>query len=195
MSTSRFLERLVLGSAWIGLMIAVWAITPSLAVAQCGDYPANSTCYTCHEQTDPVFGKGEWHEIHARKDCCWNCHGGNAQAVDKDVAHLGMTLQPLKDTYADCYACHPSDYEAKADRFGAALGVIPVSQAPTPQPSFPSASGKDFRLVILLTPEPISAPVTLQYPELICLALVLVAILAFLLWNKAHHRSPFLPSK
>jgi hypothetical protein len=188
-SIAGLLKRLLCGLAFVGLALAVWAITPARVVAQCGDYPANSSCYTCHEKTYPVFGKGEWHEIHARKDCCWNCHGGNAQSMDKDMAHLGMTLHPLDDTYTDCYSCHPSDYQTRAERFGVALGVMPVSQAPTPGPSFVSAPDKDLLLVVLPTPEPVSAPAIPWYPDLICLALALACLSVFFLWNKAHHRS------
>jgi hypothetical protein len=194
MSIRQLFERLLSGLVFLGLMIVVWAITPRMAAAQCGDYPPDSSCYTCHEETYPVFGKGEWHEIHARKDCCWNCHGGNTQTMDKDQTHLGMSLHPLEDTYTDCYACHPSDYQSRAERFGAILGVMPVGQEPTPQPSIPVAPDENLQLVILPASEPISAPAIPCYPELICLTLALAAFSAFLLWNKVHHRSSSLTS-
>jgi hypothetical protein len=115
-------------------VIAVFGyLTTSTAQAQCSDLPADSSCITCHEYqaVDPVYGKGEWHEIHARKDCCWNCHGGNSTARDKDLAHAGMTTYPLQDIYTDCHCCHPDDYPGRAKRFSVALGVTPGS-APTP---------------------------------------------------------------
>lgn len=115
-------------------MAVLGILTATPAQAQCGDTPADSSCITCHEYegADPVYGKGEWHEIHALKDCCWSCHGGNTQAQDKDLAHVGMTVQPLQDTYTDCYSCHPDDYKERAERFAAALGVTPGSaQTPT----------------------------------------------------------------
>jgi hypothetical protein len=114
-------------------MAVLGIFTTSPAHAQCGDTPADSSCITCHEYhgADPVYGKGEWHEIHARKDCCWNCHGGNTQTQDKDLAHIGMTVNPLKDTYTDCHSCHPEDYPERAEGFALALGITPGS-APTP---------------------------------------------------------------
>ncbi len=115
------------------IMFSLILATPALA--QCGDTPDASSCITCHEKeaVNPVVENGEWHMIHASKDCCWNCHGGNTMAQDKDLAHEGMTTQPLSDTYTDCYTCHPNDYNERAERFAAALGVT-ISSPSTPVP-------------------------------------------------------------
>ncbi len=101
--------------------------------AQC-ENPPQSSCFTCHAQEDPVNEKGEWHIIHASKDICINCHGGNGTAIDKDLAHEGLMAHPLEDIYTDCHSCHP-DYDARAARFAPTLGVTPGSCAtPTPIP-------------------------------------------------------------
>jgi hypothetical protein len=115
----------------------LWILTPGSASAQCGDIPSSSSCFNCHEiqAVYPVYAKGDWHDIHAAKDCCWNCHGGNTQATDKDLAHVGIQLHPLTDVYTDCFACHPQDYQERAVRFAAILDVTPISQpTPTPHP-------------------------------------------------------------
>jgi hypothetical protein len=106
-------------------MAVLGSLIVSPAQAQCGDTPADSSCITCHEYqgADPMYGKGEWHEIHALKDCCWNCHGGNTKSQDKDLTHVGMTAYPLQDIYTDCHSCHPDDYPKRAERFSVALGV------------------------------------------------------------------------
>jgi hypothetical protein len=148
--------------------------------AQCGDTPADSSCKTCHDQSDPVYGRGEWHDIHARKDCCWNCHGGNTQAQDKDLAHEGMTANPLEDVYTDCYACHPEDYQARAERFGAVLGVNPSSSEPPSKPEPPqSGSQEELQLIILPTPEPATFSIVPWHPEIGLAFLVCLAVLAF----------------
>ena len=179
------IKRLLMGLFCLNLMITAWAMTPGPVAAQCGAYPPASSCYTCHEQDYPVFEAGEWHEIHARKDCCWNCHGGNTQTMDKDLAHKDMILQPLKNTYTDCYACHPSDYSERAERFGAALGIVPVSQAPTPQPGLPSAPNKDLQLVILPTPDKVQSVTIPWYPELVCLLLAILTLTVLFLSGRA----------
>jgi hypothetical protein len=170
----------LLSSLFVVLCLAI--IWPSGVQAQCGDVPADSSCITCHDQNEPVYEKGEWHAIHARKDCCWNCHGGNTKAQDKDLAHEGMTLNPVMDSYTNCYACHPDDYTARADRFGAALGVIPSSGEPPSQPQPPHLGGREeFELVLLPTPQPVTLLATPWYPEvgllaLVCLALVILFV-------------------
>jgi len=101
--------------------------------AQCED-PQPSSCTTCHAQEDPVNEKGSWHIIHASKDICINCHGGNGSATDKDLAHEGLTAHPLDDIYTDCHSCHP-DFNSRAAQFAPILGVTPGGcSTPTPVP-------------------------------------------------------------
>jgi hypothetical protein len=112
-------------------------LTPAAARAQGGgvpdssgcSYPPPSSCMTCHAQVDPIGDKGEWHILHARNDICRNCHGGDDRTMDKDQAHVGMLPNPLDDTYLSCHACH-TDYQQRAARFAAVLGVTPQSHEP-----------------------------------------------------------------
>jgi hypothetical protein len=132
------------------LLACLWAL-PQPAQAQCGDRPEDSTCKTCHEESYPVYGTGEWHDIHARKDCCWNCHGGNSRSMDKDTAHAGMVLNPLTDIYQDCYACHPYDYDKRATIFGAQLNIVPGEATPTPiESAAPVRLPEESREIVIL---------------------------------------------
>ncbi len=142
-----------------------WAASPPTARAQCGDTPAASSCITCHATEDPVFDQGEWHQIHARKDCCWNCHAGNTQAQDKDLAHVGLVVQPLLDPYTDCYACHPSDYQARAERFAGSLGIQPASYAPPAHAAPPFVPDEELQLVVQPAAQPPAKPALPWYPE------------------------------
>lgn len=155
-------------------VLGIFIVSP--AQAQCGDTPADSSCITCHEYqgADPVYGKGEWHEIHALKDCCWNCHGGNTQAQDKDLAHEGIIAQPLQDVYSDCACCHPEDYYQRAEQFAAALDITPgCSLTPT---AVAVAMVQSNPLVILPPP---SAPATsFPWPVAILGAVVLVLMIS-----------------
>jgi len=99
-----------------------------------------------------VYQNGEWHEIHARKDLCWNCHGGNTQAQDKNLAHVEMTTDPLLDVYTDCHSCHPDDYIERGGGFAAILGITPGS-SPTVTP-VPVATVVEHEMVILPTFSP-----------------------------------------
>jgi hypothetical protein len=144
----KWLFPVFLSSSLFALVVLV-ILSTSRALAQCGDKPPDSSCITCHEYqgTDPVYGKGEWHDIHASKDCCWSCHGGNTKAQDKDLAHSGMNNNPLEDIYMDCHSCHPEDYTTRAERFAVALGVTPGS-SPTGTP-VPAGSFVEHPIMIL----------------------------------------------
>jgi hypothetical protein len=158
--------------------LGLWIQSPMRVQAQCGDTPADSSCKTCHEKSAPVYGTGEWHDIHAGKDCCWNCHGGNTQVLDKDLAHEGMVVNPLQDVYTDCHACHPDDYQMRAERFGAALGISISSSEPPSRPEpLQSKAQEGLQLIILPTPEPVNVPAMLWHPEI---GLVLLACLVSL---------------
>jgi hypothetical protein len=124
---------------WMGMILlaaaAILSIRPTPVSAQCGVNPPNSSCFNCHVTQDSIYDKGEWHGIHARKDCCTNCHGGNCSAAEKERAHESMTPNPLDDIYISCHACHPEDYPERAARFAAELGITPSSrETPTPVP-------------------------------------------------------------
>ncbi len=109
----------------IGLVVL---FVPQTVVAQCED--PKPSCCTCHATAHPVTDQGEWHTIHARKECCRACHGGNDQAQDKDTAHVGIVLNPLADTYTACHQCHPDDYQQRAEIFAVALHITPQSSEP-----------------------------------------------------------------
>ena len=107
--------------------LALW-LAPQPVLAQCGS--TQSTCIKCHTAVDPVFTQGEWHVIHARKDCCLNCHGGNGQTMDQAQAHVGLMPNPLDDIYLSCHQCHPDDYQQRANQFAMVLKVTPYSSEP-----------------------------------------------------------------
>jgi hypothetical protein len=130
---TKFLFRRFFFTSLIGMIILL-AVGIVPVCAQCED-PEPSSCASCHAQEDPVNEKGEWHIIHASKDICMNCHGGNGSAMDKDLAHESLTAHPLDDIYTDCHCCH-TDYDARAARFAPPLGVTPGScTTPTPVPA------------------------------------------------------------
>lgn len=120
----------LVGIVLLAVGVLLW-ITPAHSVsAQCGDRPTPSSCYACHATADPMFDQGEWHVIHTRLECCRNCHGGNDQMQDKNLAHAGLVLNPLDDIYVSCHACHPDDYRQRADQFAKILKVTPGSSEP-----------------------------------------------------------------
>ncbi len=118
-----------IGIIVVGLIVL---LSPQAVDAQCSEGGAPSCC-TCHAETHPVASQGEWHEEHARRDCCWYCHGGNTQTQDKELAHVGVVRQPLADAYLSCHSCHPDDYRERAAKFAVVLKVTPGSSEPLTQ--------------------------------------------------------------
>jgi hypothetical protein len=116
----------------------LWVAVPSAAQAQCGDI--KSSCYTCHLETHPVCGTTEWHSEYGHRYACWNCHGGNDTARDKELAHVGLVQHPLEDAYTSCHACHAEEYQQLAERFAKSLGVRVSSREPAPHSGDPLAS-------------------------------------------------------
>jgi hypothetical protein len=154
MSRKWLITLVFIGIFFLGCSVLVWAITPIPAAAQCGSNPPpDSSCYTCHVQEDPVSGNGEWHGIHANKDCCAKCHGGNCSTMDKDLAHQGMITNPLSDIYTNCHSCHPDDYQVRAEVFAVELDITPSSiTTPTPAPA-----GKVLASPLVILPSPVVA--------------------------------------
>lgn len=149
MSRHRFLIITCLGALCLVIGLFIWAMTPSPVAAQCGSNPPpDSFCYTCHVEENPVAEKGEWHGVHAQKDCCAKCHGGNCSTMDKDLAHLDMIANPLSDIYTNCHSCHPDDYQSLAVVFAGELGITPGS-IPTPTPA---PTGKVFASPLVISP-------------------------------------------
>jgi hypothetical protein len=161
---------------------AVVLFMPQAASAQCDDQ--KPSCCTCHATAHPVGEQGEWHTIHARKECCRACHGGNDRASDKDAAHVGMTLHPLQDTYLACHQCHPDDYQQRAEVFAVALRITPQSSEPTARPLVAAATLPP----VMVTPLPQAvAEVTPVWDWPVLLAIVILAISLAVIWLRRSH--------
>jgi hypothetical protein len=176
-----------LGILSLAFGLVLWIQSP--VRAQCGDNPQKSSCITCHTKEDPVELEGEWHAIHARKDCCTNCHGGNCVAIDKDLAHENLVENPLTDIYTGCHSCHPDDYAARAARFAVILAVTPGSiSTPT---AVPTSQVVEHPMVILSP----SAPATSFQPWLLMLdgfvlcGLILLVVIVLIYYLHIHHQS------
>jgi len=166
----------ILTGAFLLVGVVILGISPSPVSAQCGTDPPHSSCVNCHEIQEPVYENGEWHGVHARKDCCTNCHGGNCSADEKEQAHVGMIPNPLEDIYTNCHACHPDDYPKRADIFAAELGITPSSrETSTPVPTSTGKPKPPLQLADDFTSVPAQKPPF----GLINVGLLIVAILLF----------------
>jgi hypothetical protein len=133
-----------------------------------------------------VSGKGEWHIIHASKDICINCHGGNGSNMNKDLAHEGLTVHPLNDTYTDCHSCHP-DYDVRAQIFASTLGITPGSCATPTLIPFGNSSGEPPNGGFYIPTNTISISSSLRPLLIIAGMLSILALFLFaLIWMERH---------
>jgi hypothetical protein len=187
-------KSLAIGFTGIALLV-VSLVSLSLtfpASAQCGGPGESaSSCKTCHEEQDPVDSNGEWHIIHAEKDICINCHGGNGTTMDKTLAHQEMTVHPLSDIYTDCHSCHPYDYAVRAQIFAPTLGVTPGSCA-TPTAVARGSSAEEPPAGNLVIPSNLESRSIQSEPPLLIVGSGLFMLLLFCLclrWLSIHPRS------
>jgi hypothetical protein len=161
----------------------------SPARAQCGDNPPKSSCITCHDKEDPVYKEGEWHAIHAKKDICTSCHGGNCASMDKTLAHESLVENPLTDIYTGCHGCHPDDYATRAARFAVVLGVTPGSIAtPTPVPTSQVANHP----MVILPSAPVTAPMQIWWiaiDGLVITGFIMLVLIGLTLYSHKHNKS------
>jgi hypothetical protein len=170
------------------IAMTVLGILTELPVhAQCGE-PQPSSCITCHAQEDPVSGKGEWHIIHASKDICINCHGGNGSTMNKDLAHESLTANPLNDIYTDCHSCHPGDYDARAGIFASTL-VIKTGSCATPTSIPVSKSSGELPSGGIYMPDDVIGTTSSPQSFLVIgtMPLILTLFLFGLGWLERHH--------
>ena len=165
----------------IGLVVL---FVPQAATAQCED--PQPSCCTCHAAAHPVGEQGEWHTIHARKECCRACHGGNDRTDDEDAAHVGMTLHPLDDTYLACHQCHPDDYRQRAEVFAVALSVTPQSSEPTARPAV--AESTPPPMIVTALPEA-AANATSVWDWPVILVIAILALGLVVIWRRRSHSS------
>ncbi len=185
MSAQKIYRALSVGSLLTLAIGLVVLFAPQNAVAQCED--PKPSCCTCHATAHPVTDQGEWHTIHARKECCRACHGGNDQAQDQETAHVGLVLDPLTDTYTSCHSCHPDDYRQRAEVFAVTLHVTPQSSQPlTRTVAFqPPSNVPPIKLPGASAPISTANP-TLGLWTLTAIVAVLLASLA-IIWRKLAH--------
>jgi hypothetical protein len=172
---ARFMFRWFLMTALLILVALAWCVfSTSPVAAQCGT--PKSSCISCHGQGNHVTGMGNWNSVHVNQDMCIDCHGGNGNTMNNDLAHEGIVAQPLSDIYTDCHNCHPSDYIARSAEFAATLSVTPSSCATPTAIALNNVSGESPPSNIIIPSKIASATI---HPQSIVLILGWTVILTF----------------
>ena len=162
----------------------IWLTLPPTASAQCGSI--ESSCAKCHQTSHPVCSDGTaWHSEYGHRNACWNCHGGNDTAQDKELAHVGLMRNPLDDAYTSCYVCHPDNYQQLAQRYAQSLGIAISFHPPSPHSSDLPKSSVIQPIVMLETDTPTIAANSFDWIWVFGLGPVLIAgAFIWLIWNR-----------
>ncbi len=102
--------------------------------------PASAECVDCHRDHMPVAG-----DPHGFiEDQCALCHLGDEQAVEADLAHLGMVARPghMDDASQTCASCHVEHVEnVTGGLMHTGSGMVSVTRftfGESPHPDMPS---------------------------------------------------------
>ena len=184
MFTKRSLSLALSGLSIFAALLALGSVRPTASLAQCGDI--TSTCYDCHQMVHPVCDTSEWHSVYGHRYACWNCHGGNDTAQDKDQAHVGLVANPVADAYTSCYACHPGDYQQRAELFAKEIGMPISFQEPPTRASAPLASvGTQPPIAPPTTAIPVAATSATDWRQVLwLLPLAAVLTLGWFIWRR-----------
>jgi hypothetical protein len=88
----------------------------------------DTTCIECHQEQYTLYDHGKWYCLCKSPVRCTDCHGGQVDTMNKDLAHEGLQTKPLAGDEAVCQECHPDDYQEHITKFAQIAGVHEVHQ-------------------------------------------------------------------
>ncbi len=134
MSAKRFVQ-VLLPIALAGVIAASLILIISPVGAQEEAAPAlSSSCIVCHEDLYYLYDTGKWYCVAEARDRCADCHAGNPNSIQIDVAHTGLIAYPVVNgDVTKCKECHPQDYSAHVQKFAETAGfpVVYVAEPVT----------------------------------------------------------------
>jgi len=133
----------------IGILFIMMAIHTPL-VAHANDPVKNldnGYCVSCHEDLYYLHDTGKWFCLNESPMTCTDCHGGNPDTLDKELAHAQRAAHPIvNDDVTKCQQCHPAECYDRVELFEQAAGISEVLVA-APYTSSYSTEYTDFTLV------------------------------------------------
>ena len=120
------------------LLLLVTFSTPTTVRAD-GPTPNNGTCVTCHEDLYFLHDTGNWFCLKESPMACVDCHGGDPNTLDKDLAHTKRAPHPIiNEDVTKCQQCHPEQCTERVALFDKAAGISNVLVAAPYTPSYAS---------------------------------------------------------
>lgn len=99
--------------------------------------PNNENCIICHENLYFLHDTGNWFCLKESPMACTNCHGGDPNTLDKDLAHANRAAHPvINDDVSKCRQCHPEECNERVAFFDRSAGISKVLVAAPYTPSY-----------------------------------------------------------
>ena len=145
----RLIIWIMIALALAGLLAGEYGISPARAQEEAS--PEDSGCYACHQERYWLFDRGKAACFCAMQGRCTDCHAGQPEELDADLAHAGLISSPARDNAAACARCHPGDYQARAQTILSTFGSGPtpaaLSAAASPRAGAGSPGGERFPIL------------------------------------------------
>lgn len=99
--------------------------------------PDNGNCIVCHENLYFLHDTGNWFCLYESPMSCADCHGGDPNTLDKDLAHARRAAHPvLNDDVSKCQQCHPEECSERVAFFDRSAGISDVLVAAPYAPTY-----------------------------------------------------------
>lgn len=99
--------------------------------------PDNGNCMVCHENLYFLHDTGNWFCLKESPMACVDCHGGNPNTLDKNLAHTKRAAHPvINNDVSKCQQCHPEECSERVAFFDQTAGISNVLVAAPYAPSY-----------------------------------------------------------
>lgn len=89
--------------------------------------PNNGNCVACHEDLYFLHDTGNWYCLNESSMACVDCHGGNPNTLDKDLAHNDRAEHPvINEDVTKCQQCHPNECYDRVELFDRTAGISDI---------------------------------------------------------------------
>lgn len=119
-----------LGAAGLIVLLAALSAVGMVSADEPGPVSANVQCISCHENLYFLHDTGNWFCLRESPMTCVDCHGGNPNTLDKNLAHAQRTAHPiLNQDVSKCRQCHPQECDERVAYFDSTAGISKVKVA------------------------------------------------------------------
>jgi hypothetical protein len=145
--------------------------------------PQKNNCVNCHENLYFLHDTGNWFCLRESPMRCVDCHGGNPEAITKELAHLQRAEHPVvNEDVSQCQQCHLEECNEHVELFDRAAGI---SQILVAAPYLPADSTDASSFTAIEPSQPERGSFLLEW-EIV--PLILVTTAALTIYFVAHRR-------